>query len=114
MDGTARTILHDTNLTAPYCLTLDYDAQILYWADYTLNKIEMSNVDGTNRQLVTTALVNDPYSIAFFNGRLYWTDLTHGRILTVPTTTPNSTYLTGVFGQMYGIKATTEERQPIG
>lgn len=114
MDGTAVTILHNTSLSAPYCLTLDYDVQILYWADYTLDKIEKSNADGTNRQLVTTTLVNNPYSITVFNGRLYWTDLSESRILTVPTTSPNSAYLTGVFGVMYGIKAATEQRQPMG
>lgn len=114
MDGTAKTILHDTSLSAPYCLTLDYDAQILYWADYTLNKIEKSNVDGTNRQLVTTTLLNDAFSITFFNGRLYWTDLSYDRILTVLTTSSTSEYLTGSFGNMYGITAITEERQPKG
>ncbi len=82
MDGTAKTILHDTGLSKPYCLTLDYDTQVLYWADYTLNKIEKSNADGTNRQLVTTSLVYDAYSITFFNGRLYWTDLSYDLILT--------------------------------
>ena len=114
LDGTAKTILHDTSLSAPYGLTIDYDAQILYWTDYTLNKIEKSNVDGTNRRLVTTSLVNNAYSITFFNGRLYWTDLTYNRILTIPVTSTTSAYLTGSFGDMYGIKAITEERQPIG
>ena len=114
MDGTAKTILHDTMLSAPYGLTIDYDAQIIYWTDYTLNKIEKSNVNGTNRRLVTTSLVSNPYSITFFNGRLYWTDLYYNRILTIPVTSTTSAYLTGSFGGMYGIKAVTEERQPIG
>lgn len=114
MDGTARSILHHTSLSAPYCLTLDYDAQVLYWADYTLNKIEKSNVDGSNRQLVTTSLVNNAFSITFFNGRLFWTDLAYSRIITTPTTSTTSMYLTAAFGSMYGIKAITEERQPEG
>ena len=114
MDGTAKSILHDTDLSAPYCLTLDYDAQILYWADYNLNKIEQSNVDGSNRRLVTTSLVYDAYSMTFFNGRLYWTDLSYSRILTAPTNSPTSAYLTSTFGSMYGIKAITQERQPEG
>ena len=114
MDGTSKTILHDTSLSAPYCVTLDYDEQILYWADYNLNKIEKSNADGSNRQLVTTTLVNDAYSITFFNGRLYWTDLSYDRILTLPTTSTASMYLTSGFGNMYGIKSITEERQPKG
>jgi sugar lactone lactonase YvrE len=115
MDGTSKTILHDTSLSAPYCLTLDYDAQVLYWADYTLNKIERSNADGSNRQLVTTSLVNNAYTITFFNGQLYWTDLSYSRILTAPNTTSStSSFLTTTFGSMYGIKAIAEDRQPNG
>ena len=117
MDGTSRSILHSTSLSQPYCITLDYDTQVLYWADYALNKIEKSNIDGSNRQLVTTALVNNAYSITFFNGRLYWTDLLYNRILTYPTTASGSattTYLSSSIGDMYGIQVFAEERQPKG
>ena len=114
MDGTAKTILHDTRLSAPYGLTLDYDTQTLYWTDYTLNKIEKSNADGSNRALVTTSLVNDAYSITFYNGRLYWTDLSYNRILTTPVNSPSPAYLSSSINDMYGITAITEERQPLG
>lgn len=114
MDGTGKTILHDTSLTAPYGLTLDYDTQTLYWTDYTLNKIEKSNADGSNRALVTTSMINDAYSITFFDGRLYWTDLSYNRILTTPVNSPHSAYLTGSLNDMHGITAITEDRQPIG
>ena len=114
MDGTSKSILHDTGLSAPYTLTLDYDAQVLYWADYTLNRIEKSNVDGSNRQVLTTSLVNNAYSLAFFNGRLFWTDLAYRRIVTTLTTSTTSTFLTGTLGSMYGITSITEERQPAG
>ena len=115
MDGTGRTIIHNTSLSAPYGLTLDYDTQTLYWTDYSLNKIERSNVDGSNRTVVTTLLVYDPYSITFYNGSIYWTDFSHNRIL---TTTVNSAAVTSYVGNsindMYGIKAIAEERQPLG
>ena len=114
MDGTSKTILHDTSLSAPYSLTLDYDTQTLYWADYTLNKIEKSNADGSNRALVTTSLVYDAYSITFYNGRLYWTDLAYSRILTTSVNSPSSAYLTSSLGAMYGIKALSEDRQLQG
>lgn len=114
MDGTGKTILHDTSLTAPYGLTLDYDTQTLYWTDYSLNKIEKSNADGSNRALVTTSLVNDAYSITFFDGRLYWTDFSYNRILTSPVNSPRPAYLTDSLNDIYGITAITEDRQPIG
>ena len=116
MDGSpqSQAILHDTTLSQPFSLTLDYDNQILYWADYSRNRIEKSNADGSNRQLVTTSLVNDAYGMTYFDGRLYWTDLAYNRILTLPVTSTTSSYLTGSFGDMYDIKVTTEERQPLG
>lgn len=116
MDGTAYSILHDTSLSQPYCLTLDYDTQVLYWADYALNKIERSNVDGSNRRLVTSQVI-DAYSITFFNGRLYWTDHYYNRILTFPTTSSSSatsTFLSAALGDMHGIQVLAEERQPEG
>ena len=114
MDGEAKTVLQSTSLTAPYGLTLDYDSQTLYWADYNLNKIEKSNADGSNRQLVATSLISRPYSITFYNERLYWTDLYYSRILTVSANSSSTSYLTTSFGSMYGIKAVAEERQPTG
>ena len=117
MDGTGHSILHTTSLSLPYSLTIDPERQVLYWADYALNKIEKSNTDGSNRQLVTTSLVIDAYSISFFNGRLYWTDLSYNRIMTFPTTSSSSattSFLSGSLGDMYGITVLAEERQPQG
>ena len=114
MDGSSKTVLHDTSLSLPYGLTMDYDSQILYWADYSLNKIEKSNADGTNRAVVTTSNVRDPYSITFYNNRLYWTDLYYNRVLTTSVSSPSVSYLTTSQGDMYAIQAVTDERQPEG
>ena len=115
MDGTEKTIVHNTSLSTPYGLTLDYDTQTLYWTDYRLNKIEKSNVDGSNRAVVTTLLVRNPYSITFYNGSLYWTDLSYNRILMTTVDSADVTsYVGNAINDMYGIKAVTEERQPLG
>lgn len=116
MDGTNKTILHDTSLSAPYCLTLDYSSQTLYWADYSLSKIERSNSDGSNRELVTTSLVNDIYTITFFNGMLYWTDLSDDQIFTTSTnsSSTSSYFYSGILGDIYGIKVVARDRQPQG
>ena len=115
MDGTDQTIIHNTSLSTPYGLTLDYDTQTLYWTDYTLNKIEKSNVDGSGRAVVTTLLVQDPYAITFYNGSIYWTDLSYNRILKTAVHAPDTTlYVGNAINDMYGIKAVSEERQPLG
>ena len=51
MDGTSREVLHNTNLVWPTALTLDYDTQTLYWLDASLDKLETSHVNGSNRRL---------------------------------------------------------------
>lgn len=115
MDGSSKAVLHDTSLSNPYCLTMDYDSQILYWADYSFNKIEKSNADGTNRATVTTSNVRDPYSITFYNNRVYWTDTSYDRVLTTSVRSPSVSYLTTSQGNnMNGIQAVSDERQPEG
>lgn len=115
MDGSSRTVLHSTNLWDTYAITMDYESQILYWADYTLNKIESSNVDGSNRLILSTS-VRDPYSMAYYDGRLYWGDNYFNRILTGPAASPGSgTYLGGgVAYDVYGIHIISRDTQPLG
>ena len=78
MDGRARQILHNSQLVWPYGLTLDYQNQVLYWIDASLDKIESSNVDGTNRTLIANFALSSPnyhpLSMTFFNNILYWSD----------------------------------------
>ena len=115
MDGHSRMVLHSTNLADTYTITMDYENQVFYWADYTLNKIESSNVDGSNRRILT-ASVRDPYSITYYNGRLYWGDSAFNRILTGTVTSPGSgSYIGGgVSSDPYGIHVVSREAQPLG
>ena len=52
MDGTREQTIVNTGLIWPNAITIDRSAQILYWADASLDKIESSNVDGTNRRTI--------------------------------------------------------------
>lgn len=115
MDGKSRMVLHRTNMRDTYTITMDYENQVLYWADYTLNRIESSNVDGSNRRVLSTA-VRDPYAMAYYNGRLYWGDFSLNRVLTGPVTSPGSgMYLGGsVSYDVFGIHIVSREAQPLG
>ncbi len=114
MDGSSRMVLHSTNLRDAYAITMDYENQVLYWADFTLNKIESSNVDGLNRSTLTTS-VGDPYSLAYYDGRLYWGDNTLNRVLTGNASSPGSgTNLGSVSYDVYGIHIVSREAQPLG
>lgn len=114
MDGTSRTVLHNTDLSAPYGLTLDYDTQTLYWADYTLDKIESSNADGTNRMLLTRVSVQCPWGITFFDQKLYWSDHCQHVIYTTFVNAPNSvSTLVSTSNDVFRLNVISEERQPI-
>lgn len=74
MDGANRTVLHNTRLRWPNALTLDIFTQTLYWADASFDKVESSNADGTNRQLLIQTGIFHPFSIAVTNNEIYFSD----------------------------------------
>ena len=116
MDGNSRITLHSVGLNTVYGLTLDYDNQILYWADYSNNRIEMSFTNGSNRNVLTSSGIADPFAITYYAGKLYWTDWSRNRIYTLSINSPSTiTQVTGSLGQdPYGIRVVTKERQPDG
>ena len=113
MDGTSRTVLHSTNLQTVYALAIDYDTQTLYWADYSLNKLETSGVDGSNRRLLSSSL-RDPYGMVFFEGTLYWTDWSYNGIYSTRTSSPSTiTALLSLGVDPYGIHVYDKSVQDI-
>ena len=116
MDGLGRKILHNTELSRPYALTIDYGSQTLYWADYDQDKIESSSVDGSNRILLTTMNINYPYYMTFYAGILYWSDITLDDILSLPVSSPNNVTTVASYNSYdpNGVQVITEVRQPRG
>ena len=118
MDGKNRTVIHNTSLTWPVALTLDYQTQVLYWADASLEKIESSNVDGSNRQLLTTVGVGYPFGLALFNDTLYFTDWSGNSVKVVHVNGSNATTIfdgqSVLCGQPFGIAVVSEAKQPLG
>ena len=116
MDGTDRTVLHSTGLSTVYGLTLDYDDQVLYWADYSNNQIESSLTNGSNRVVLISSGIADPFSITFFDDKLYWTDWSEHRIYTLSVQSPSTiSQVTSNLGQdLYGIQVIARQRQPLG
>ena len=111
MDGSNRTALHTTNLQTPYAMAIDYATQTLYWSDFSLNKLESSNTDGSNRRLLNSNL-RDPYAMTFFEGKLYWSDWSFNGIYTTLTNSPGSiTSLLSIGSDPYGIHVYDENVQ---
>ncbi len=77
MDGSNRQVLHSTGLTWPNGLTIDYADQRIYWADASLDRIEYSNVDGSERVILETQDngLAHPFGLTLDKNILYWTEL---------------------------------------
>ena len=114
MDGEARQILHNTALVFPNGLTLDYQNQVLYWIDASLDKIESSNVDGTNRQLIISFSSNQhPFAISFFNNILYWSDWGTDTIHSIVVGGTGINSLISGLSFPAGIEVVSESRQQL-
>ena len=116
MDGTSREVLHNTSLIWPNALTLDYDTQILYWMDASLDKFESSNADGSNRRLLSTTQIYHPFGITFYQNTVYWTDWQMNSILSAPISRPTQVtmVITGLALDPMGISVVSVNRQPTG
>ena len=80
MDGSNREVLHDTDLTWPTDLAIDYQRQKLYWVDSFYQKIEFSDVDGHDRRVLLSLDSGVPFSIAVSGNEIYWTELLNNTI----------------------------------
>ena len=116
MDGSGRTILHNTELVWPNGLTIDYNSQTLYWVDAYLDNIESSNVDGSNRQLLFTTHIYHPFGIVVYQDNLYWTDWQLKAVLFAPVSQPQSVgvVISGLNFDPQDIHAACADRQPLG
>ena len=111
MDGNRRTTLHSTGLSNAYGLTLDYQSQTLYWVDYSTNRLETSSADGLNRRVLTSSL-RDPWSVVFYGGMVYWTDVYFDRIYSFSVSVLQVTN-SRLGTDPRGIRVVSEDQQPI-
>ena len=119
MDGSNRTILHNTNLIWPNGITIDYVNQRIYWIDASLDTVEYSNVDGTGRTLLER--VDDeifhPFSITLENQFIFWTDWNQLAIFSTHKDLPNDNIISlynELVDRPHGIEAVSPDRQTDG
>ena len=75
MDGSARQTIITGSLVWPNGLTIDKPTNRLFWVDAKLDKIEVSDLNGKNRQLIMSSGADiHPYGLVVYQDMLYWTD----------------------------------------
>jgi len=116
MDGTSRTVIHNTSLVWPNALTLDITSQTLYWADANLDKVERSGVDGSNRVVLAQAGVAHPFGIVLEANTLYFTDWSDNTIRYLSSSGGSVSTLHSVSAfssaTVFGIQVVDSSRQP--
>jgi hypothetical protein len=75
MDGTSRWTLVEKNLKWPNGLTIDNKGSRIYWADARNDKIESCDLLGGSRRDVYRGQNIHPFSLAFSEGYVYWSDV---------------------------------------
>ena len=74
LDGSHRIALVTSSVAWPNGLTIDYLSRKIYWADAKLDKIEVMNLDGSNRRVVLDDKLPHIFGFTVLGDRLYWTD----------------------------------------
>ena len=74
LDGSHRMALVNTSVAWPNGITIDYLDSKIYWADAKLDKIEVMNLDGSNRRVVLDDKLPHIFGFTVLGDHLYWTD----------------------------------------
>nr|XP_022326442.1 low-density lipoprotein receptor-related protein 4-like [Crassostrea virginica] len=72
MDGTSSIYIATRDIRWPNGLAIDFTSNILYWVDGTTNRVEFSNLDGGNRQVLTTITDAVLYNIGIHGQYIYY------------------------------------------
>jgi sugar lactone lactonase YvrE len=85
MDGSKQTNVITTGVVRPSGLAVDEAIQRIFWGDTSLNRIESSRIDGSDRKILLNEV--NPFSLALFKNMIYWCDPTEHEIISVDKNT---------------------------
>ncbi|XP_050395591.1 deleted in malignant brain tumors 1 protein [Patella vulgata] len=90
-DGTGMKPVVNTDLLYPNGIALDITGGKLYWTDGGLARIEVVNLDGSNRQQLMYKRGAHPMGLVLYNNILYYTDWTTMSVMQVNIDGSNAT-----------------------
>uniref|UniRef100_A0A4W6FVJ7 Low density lipoprotein receptor-related protein 5 n=1 Tax=Lates calcarifer TaxID=8187 RepID=A0A4W6FVJ7_LATCA len=106
LDGTDRVVLLNSSLGWPNGLAIDYAAGKLYWGDAKTDKIEVINVDGSNRQTLLEDKLPHIFGFTLLGDYIYWTDWQRRSIERVHKATAVREIIIDQLPDLMGLKAT--------
>jgi sugar lactone lactonase YvrE len=72
--GTPKTTLVSSDIMWPNALAIDFTIKTMYWADAKSHKIEMANIDGTNRRVIVIDVTARYYGMTLSPEHIYVSD----------------------------------------
>ena len=106
LDGSHRITLVNTSVAWPNGITIDFHEQKLYWVDAKLDKIEIMNLDGSNRRVILDQKLPHVFGFTVLGDRLFWTDWQRRAIESVNKKTgDNRKVIIDSLPDMMGLKA---------
>ncbi|KAL8579462.1 hypothetical protein ACOMHN_026827 [Nucella lapillus] len=63
-------------ISTPYGLAIDYEENVLYWCDKSLDIIERVNISSHHRQVIVSTNLTDCVALTVFGEHVYWADAT--------------------------------------
>ncbi|XP_072033433.1 uncharacterized protein [Amphiura filiformis] len=114
LDGRNREIIV-SGLTSPNGLTIDFEANRLYFSDRQSGSVESIDFDGGNKRDLYTRIGAQYFDMDIYKDYLIWTEWnTFNGIHAMNRENGRVTQSLRVVTPVYGIKAYAAERQPIG
>ncbi|XP_050002772.1 low-density lipoprotein receptor-related protein 1-like isoform X2 [Alexandromys fortis] len=113
MDGSSRKTLVNQGLGRPTSLALDQLSWKIFWSDEKFHCIGSANLDGSGVSMLQLTQIKNPFSVAVFEDKIFWSDLKTRTIQRVEKTTgKDRTVLIKRSGQPFGLKIMHEVLQP--
>ncbi|XP_006642533.3 low-density lipoprotein receptor-related protein 5 [Lepisosteus oculatus] len=106
LDGSDRVILLNTSLGWPNGLAIDYAAGKLYWGDAKTDRIEVINIDGTERKTLLEDKLPHIFGFTLLGDYIYWTDWQRRSIERVHKTKATREIIIDQLPDLMGLKAT--------
>ncbi|XP_057608840.1 prolow-density lipoprotein receptor-related protein 1-like isoform X4 [Chionomys nivalis] len=113
MDGSSRKTLVNQGLGRPTSLTLDQLSWKIFWSDEKFHCIGSANLDGSDISMLQLTQIKNPFSVAVFEDKIFWSDLKTRTIQHMEKMTgKDRTVLIKRSGQPFALKIMHEVLQP--
>ncbi|XP_045450693.1 low-density lipoprotein receptor-related protein 2 [Melitaea cinxia] len=115
-DGSGLLVFENLTLGWPNGLSIDFDADRVYWCDALLDHVQHAKLDGTDVKTVNSRLIRHPFSIVIHKDFMYITDWRLDAIVRLHKLTGEQEDIMvrePQTNRLYGVKVYSEDIQKI-